>query len=66
MADEVEMFFPPLMGGGHQIPMIDLACLLASHGVKSTIIAAPNNAISFQHSITRNQDSGLPISILLE
>ncbi|KAL3722338.1 hypothetical protein ACJRO7_034676 [Eucalyptus globulus] len=63
MADEVEMFFFPFMGGGHQIPMIDIARLFASHGVKSTIVAAPNNALSFQRSIARDQDSGRPISI---
>ncbi|KAK3412347.1 abscisate beta-glucosyltransferase [Eucalyptus grandis] len=63
MADEVEMFFFPFMGGGHQIPMIDIARLFASHGVKSTIVVAPNNALSFQRSIARDQDSGRPISI---
>ncbi|XP_048128891.1 abscisate beta-glucosyltransferase-like [Rhodamnia argentea] len=63
MADEVEMFFFPFVGGGHQIPMIDVARLFASHGVKSTIVAAPNNALSFQRSVTRDRDSGRPISI---
>ncbi|KAK3412334.1 hypothetical protein EUGRSUZ_I01111, partial [Eucalyptus grandis] len=63
MADEVEMFFFPSVGGDDQIPMIDIACLFASHGVKSTIVATPNKALSFQRSIARNQDSGRPISI---
>ncbi|KAI6701378.1 hypothetical protein NL676_015702 [Syzygium grande] len=44
--------------------MIDLARLFASHGVRSTIVATPNNALSFQRSIARDQDSGRPISIL--
>ncbi|KAF8019207.1 hypothetical protein BT93_G0023 [Corymbia citriodora subsp. variegata] len=63
MADELEMFFFPFMARGHQIPMIDLARLFASLGVKSTIVAAPDNAHSFRDSIARDRGSGRPISI---
>ena len=62
-APQVEMVFFPFVGGGHQIPMIDIARLFASHGAKSTIIVTPTNAIQFQNSILRDQNSGHPISI---
>ena len=38
----VEMFFP-FVGGGHQIPMIDIARVFASHGAKATIITTPKH-----------------------
>ncbi|KAH9655952.1 UDP-glycosyltransferase 73B4 [Citrus sinensis] len=59
----VEMFFFPYVGGGHQIPMVDIARIFAAHGAKSTIITSPKHARSFQQSINRNQQSGLPITI---
>ncbi|KAK9184038.1 hypothetical protein WN943_024383 [Citrus x changshan-huyou] len=59
----VEMFFFPYVGGGHQIPMVDIARIFAAHGAKSTIITSPKHALSFQKSINRNQQSGLPITI---
>ena len=62
-APQVEMYFFPYVGGGHQIPMIDIARLFASHGAKSTIIVTPTNALQFQNSILRDQNSGHPISI---
>jgi abscisate beta-glucosyltransferase len=62
-APRVEIFFFPFVGGGHQIPMIDIARLFAAHGAKTTIIVTPTNAIQFQNSILRDQQSGHPISI---
>ncbi|CAK7329910.1 unnamed protein product [Dovyalis caffra] len=59
----VEMFFFPFVGGGHQIPMIDIARVFASHGAKATIITTPKHSLSFQKSINRDQKSCLPISI---
>jgi abscisate beta-glucosyltransferase len=59
----VEMFFFPFVGGGHRIPMIDTARVLASHGAKSTIIATPTSAPLFQNSILRDQQIGRQISI---
>ncbi|KAK7400764.1 hypothetical protein VNO78_12070 [Psophocarpus tetragonolobus] len=59
----IEMFFFPFVGGGHQIPMIDTARVFASHGVTSTIIATPSNALHFQNLITRDQNNGLSIFI---
>ncbi|KAF5745607.1 abscisate beta-glucosyltransferase-like [Tripterygium wilfordii] len=59
----IEIFFFPYVGGGHQIPMIDMARVFASHGAKSTIISTPKQALSFQKTIHRNQQLGLSISI---
>ncbi|XP_031249901.1 abscisate beta-glucosyltransferase-like [Pistacia vera] len=59
----VEIFFFPYVGGGHQIPMIDIARIFASHGAKSTVITTPKHALSFQKSINRDQESGLSVSI---
>ncbi|KAL4350413.1 hypothetical protein HN51_031528 [Arachis hypogaea] len=59
----VKMFFFPFTGGGHQIPMIDIARVFASHGAASTIIATPSHALNFQNLITRAQSSGHPITI---
>ncbi|XP_022763420.1 abscisate beta-glucosyltransferase-like [Durio zibethinus] len=59
----VEMFFFPYVGGGHQIPMIDLARMFAAHGAKSTIISTAKHTLSFQKSILRDQQSGHQIFI---
>ncbi|CAL5333741.1 unnamed protein product [Camellia sinensis] len=62
-AGKVEMFFFPFVGGGHLIPMIDLARIFASHGVKATVITIPNDAVVFQNAIARDQNSGLDIHL---
>lgn len=54
----------PLMSPGHLIPMIDMARLLAQHGVLATIVTTPLNAIRFNSTIQRASDSGLPIQLL--
>ncbi|PKI33538.1 abscisate beta-glucosyltransferase-like [Punica granatum] len=59
----VEMFFFPFVGGGHQIPMVDMARVFAAHGANSIILAAPSAAPSFQKSIAGDQRSGRPIKV---
>ncbi|KAK8626893.1 hypothetical protein V6N13_134523 [Hibiscus sabdariffa] len=59
----VEMFFFPFVGGGHQIPMIDMARMFAAHGAKSVIISTPKHALSFRESIHRDQQSGRRVFI---
>ncbi|GLU09217.1 hypothetical protein SLE2022_260900 [Rubroshorea leprosula] len=59
----VEMFFFPFVGGGHQIPLIDMARMFAAHGAISTIITTPKHALYFQKSILRDQQSGRAIPI---
>ncbi|XP_059652913.1 abscisate beta-glucosyltransferase-like [Cornus florida] len=62
-SSKLEMFFFPFVGGGHLIPMIDLARLFASHGVKATILAIPNDAVVFHKVINRDKSSGHDIHL---
>ncbi|KAK6946086.1 UDP-glucuronosyl/UDP-glucosyltransferase [Dillenia turbinata] len=62
-APPLEIFFFPFVGGGHLIPMIDLARLFAVHGVKSTIVAPPSSTTVFHKTIQRDQESGLHITL---
>ncbi|XP_012082494.2 UDP-glycosyltransferase 73C1, partial [Jatropha curcas] len=54
----------PLMSPGHQIPMIDMAKLLAIHGIVVTIVTTPQNAINFTSTIQLSVQSGLKIQLL--
>ncbi|KAL0409993.1 UNVERIFIED_CONTAM: UDP-glycosyltransferase 73C3 [Sesamum latifolium] len=54
----------PLMAPGHTIPMIDMAKLLAKHGVSVTVIVTPLNAARFSSVIDRAVRSGLSIRLL--
>ncbi|KAL5705649.1 hypothetical protein ACHQM5_023926 [Ranunculus cassubicifolius] len=60
---KLHVFFLPLMAHGHSIPMIDIARLFASRGVKSTIITTPLSASHFSESINRDKQSGQDITI---
>ncbi|XP_052193922.1 uncharacterized protein LOC127802249 [Diospyros lotus] len=59
----VEMFFFPYLGGGHFIPMVDLARLFASHGVRTTVVIAPSHEAVLQKAISRDQQAGLDVHI---
>lgn len=52
------------MAQGHMIPMIDIAALLARHGVDVTVVTTPYNATRFQSFFDRAKQSKLPISLL--
>ncbi|KAK9079336.1 hypothetical protein SSX86_001007 [Deinandra increscens subsp. villosa] len=54
----------PLGSPGHYIPTIDLAKLLAQHGVRVTIVTTPVNALRFGSILDQAIQSGLPISFL--
>lgn len=54
----------PLMSPGHLIPMIDMAKLLAQHGIIVTIVTTPLNAVRFHSTIQRAVESGLSIHLL--
>lgn len=52
------------MSPGHLIPMVDMAKLLAQHGVTVTVVTTPLNAIKFSSMIQRAVESGLQIQLL--
>ncbi|KMT06444.1 hypothetical protein BVRB_7g161130 [Beta vulgaris subsp. vulgaris] len=53
----------PLMAPGHMIPMIDMAKLIAKHGITITIITTPVNATRFKSTIDRATKQGLNIRV---
>nr|UHH90531.1 UDP-glycosyltransferase [Nicotiana benthamiana] len=61
---QVHFVLVPLMSPGHLIPMVDLAKLLAQHGVIVSIISTPLNTIRFKSGIDLSVKSGLQIRIL--
>ncbi|KAG5556885.1 hypothetical protein RHGRI_007213 [Rhododendron griersonianum] len=55
---QLHVFFFPFMSPGHQIPMLDMARLVATRGVKTTIVTTPCNFSRFQSIIDRDRQSG--------
>lgn len=58
---KLHIFFFPFMAPGHMIPMIEMAKLFASRGVKSTLITTPYNEPTFLRSIERIRELGFDI-----
>ncbi|KAI7996861.1 UDP-glycosyltransferase 73C3 [Camellia lanceoleosa] len=54
----------PLMSPGHFIPMIDMAKILAQHGVTVTVVTTPVIASRFNPTINRAIESGLALRLL--
>ncbi|KAM3220053.1 scopoletin glucosyltransferase [Capsicum annuum] len=63
--DQLHFFFFPMMSQGHMIPALDMAKLIASRGVKATIITTPLNEFVFSKAIQRNKHLGIEIDIRL-
>ncbi|KAL0559711.1 hypothetical protein IC582_000078 [Cucumis melo] len=55
MGTQLHMFLLPFMARGHMIPMVDLAKLLSSRGIKITIVTTPLNSISISNSIQNSK-----------
>ncbi|XP_010910822.2 UDP-glycosyltransferase 73C3 [Elaeis guineensis] len=54
----------PWLAPGHMIPMIDIARLLAEHGVTVTVLTTPANASRIQPTIDRISHSTHPIQFI--
>ncbi|KAI7751515.1 hypothetical protein M8C21_022427 [Ambrosia artemisiifolia] len=54
----------PMGSPGHYIPTVDMAKLLAQHGVQVTIVTTPVNALRFGSILDQAIQSGLPICFL--
>ncbi|KAA0031312.1 scopoletin glucosyltransferase-like [Cucumis melo var. makuwa] len=65
METQLHMFLFPVMAPGHIIPIVDMAKLLSSRGVKITIVTTPINSISISNSIHNNSKSISPSKIHL-
>ncbi|PQQ13822.1 UDP-glucose flavonoid 3-O-glucosyltransferase 7-like [Prunus yedoensis var. nudiflora] len=53
------------MAQGHSIPLIDMAKIFASHGVKSTLITTPLNAPLFSKAIQSSKELGFEIELIV-
>ncbi|XP_002519442.3 UDP-glycosyltransferase 73C3 [Ricinus communis] len=62
--DQLHFVLVPLLSPGHLIPMIDMAKLLANHGMIVTVVTTPLNAIKFTSTIERTFQSDLNIQFL--
>ncbi|XP_051131591.1 UDP-glycosyltransferase 73D1-like [Andrographis paniculata] len=54
----------PLLAQGHMIPMIDMAKLLAHHGVIASLVTTPHNVSRFHTYIRRAVAAGLHIRLI--
>ncbi|KAL8516759.1 hypothetical protein ACS0TY_015138 [Phlomoides rotata] len=54
----------PLLAQGHMIPMIDMAKLLAEHGVVTSLVTTPHNKARFEKPINRARAAGLQIQLI--
>ncbi|KAH7835863.1 hypothetical protein Vadar_030621 [Vaccinium darrowii] len=61
---QLHVFFFPMMAHGHMIPILDIAKLFATRGVKSTIITTPLNAHCFTKSVERINQLGFQMGII--
>ncbi|KAL6500867.1 hypothetical protein OROHE_025362 [Orobanche hederae] len=61
---ELHFVLVPLLAQGHMIPMIDMAKLLAGHGVTTSLVTTPHNTARFSETIRRARASGLHIQLI--
>uniref|UniRef100_A0A6N2LE62 Anthocyanidin 3-O-glucosyltransferase n=1 Tax=Salix viminalis TaxID=40686 RepID=A0A6N2LE62_SALVM len=61
--NQLHVVFFPLMAHGHMIPLVDMAKLFASRGLKTTIVTTPLNVPLFSKTVQRTQNLGFDINI---
>ncbi|KAG5238792.1 scopoletin glucosyltransferase [Salix suchowensis] len=61
--NQLHVIFFPLMAHGHMIPLVDMAKLFASRGLKTTIVTTPLNVSLFSRTVQRTQNLGFDINI---
>ncbi|XP_004252755.1 nuatigenin 3-beta-glucosyltransferase isoform X1 [Solanum lycopersicum] len=61
--ETLHVVFIPYFTPSHMIPLVDIARLFASHGVKVSIITTPYNALLFESSIDHATELGHEISV---
>ncbi|KGN43913.1 scopoletin glucosyltransferase [Cucumis sativus] len=62
MGNQLHIFLFPFLAHGHMIPMVDMAKLFSSRGIKVTIVTTPINSISIAKSL---HDSNPLINLLI-
>ncbi|XP_075493781.1 scopoletin glucosyltransferase-like [Primulina tabacum] len=58
---KLHLFFLPFMAHGHMIPMLDMAKLFYSRGVRTTILST----LAFSDPIKKAQESGIEIGLII-
>ncbi|KAL0559712.1 hypothetical protein IC582_000079 [Cucumis melo] len=61
---QLHIFMFPFMAHGHMIPIVNMAKLFASRGIKITIVTTPLNSISISRSL-HNDSNSLDIHLLI-
>ncbi|XP_073041422.1 scopoletin glucosyltransferase-like [Primulina eburnea] len=58
---KLHLFFLPFMAHGHMIPMLDMAKLFTSRGVRTTMVST----LAFSDPIKKAQESGIEIGLII-
>ncbi|CAM0879898.1 unnamed protein product [Alopecurus aequalis] len=61
---ELQFLLVPLVAQGHIIPMVDLACILASRGPRVTLLTTPVNAARNRAAVDAASSAGLALELV--
>ncbi|KAF9675886.1 hypothetical protein SADUNF_Sadunf09G0080000 [Salix dunnii] len=61
--NQLHVIFFPLMAHGHMIPLVDMAKLFASRGLRTTIVTTPLNVPLFSKTVQRTKNLGFDFNI---
>ncbi|XP_068655346.1 uncharacterized protein [Aristolochia californica] len=62
---QLHIFFFPFVGQGHLLPMMDMAKLIAVHGVRASLILTPLGASILEKTINRAKAAGYSMDLHL-